>query len=80
MPVDGSFFTSYATAVNREAAHPASMFQQEYLFDDEAQNLRLAGYARVVPMEPMEQRGDPGRDSGGLAAQDPASAAGPPDA
>ncbi|MFD6081664.1 extracellular solute-binding protein [Streptomyces hydrogenans] len=56
VPVDGVFSTFYATAVNREAAHPAAArLWQEYLFSDEAQNLRLQGYARPVLMEHMEK-------------------------
>ncbi|MER8036139.1 extracellular solute-binding protein [Streptomyces hydrogenans] len=56
VPVDGVFSAFYATAVNSQAAHPAAArLWQEYLFSDEAQNLRLQGYARPVLMEHMEK-------------------------
>ncbi|MGW4702133.1 extracellular solute-binding protein [Streptomyces sp. NPDC004285] len=58
IPDDGVFAGYYATAINRRAAHPAAArLWQEYLFSDEAQNLRLKGFARPVLMKPMQKAG-----------------------
>ncbi|MFJ8297153.1 ABC transporter substrate-binding protein [Streptomyces sp. NPDC094447] len=58
VPPDGLYAGYYATAINREAAHPAAArLWQEFLFSDEAQNLRMKGFARPVLREHMEKEG-----------------------
>ncbi|MFB7462908.1 ABC transporter substrate-binding protein [Streptomyces sp. NPDC056224] len=58
IPFDGSFAEYYASAVNKDAPHPAAArLWQEYLFSPEGQNLRLGAYARPVLMDAMEKDG-----------------------
>ncbi|MFF1781180.1 ABC transporter substrate-binding protein [Streptomyces virginiae] len=58
IPFDGSFAEYYASAVNRDAPHPAAArLWQEYLFSPEGQNLRLGAYARPVLMDAMAEDG-----------------------
>jgi putative spermidine/putrescine transport system substrate-binding protein len=48
----------YYQAVNKEAPHPAAArLWQEFLYSDEGQNLYLAGGARPVRAEPMQEAG-----------------------
>lgn len=48
----------YYQAINKEAPHPAAArLWQEFLYSDEGQNLYLAGGARPVRAEPMQQAG-----------------------
>ena len=48
----------YYQAINKDAPHPAAArLWEEYLFSDEGQNLYLAGGARPVRAEAMEQAG-----------------------
>ncbi|MEV7612188.1 extracellular solute-binding protein [Streptomyces sp. NPDC089799] len=58
IPFDGSFAQYYASAVNKEAPHPAAArLWQEYVFSPEGQNIRLLAYARPVLMDAMEKDG-----------------------
>jgi putative spermidine/putrescine transport system substrate-binding protein len=48
----------YYQAINKDAPHPAAArLWQEFLYSDEGQNLYLAGGARPVRAEPMQQAG-----------------------
>ncbi|TFV56338.1 extracellular solute-binding protein [Mycobacterium sp. PS03-16] len=48
----------YFQAINSDAPHPAAArLWQEFLYSDEGQNLYLAGGARPVRAEPMQQAG-----------------------
>jgi putative spermidine/putrescine transport system substrate-binding protein len=56
VPSDGLFAQYYSQAINKNAPHPAAArLWQEFLYSDEGQNLWLAGKARPVRLEQMEQ-------------------------
>ncbi|MEU3280440.1 ABC transporter substrate-binding protein [Streptomyces antibioticus] len=58
VPSDGQFAQFYSQAVNKDAPHPAAArLWQEYLYSAEGQNLWLAGYARPVLMNALDQAG-----------------------
>jgi putative spermidine/putrescine transport system substrate-binding protein len=53
----------YYQAINKDAPHPAAArLWQEYLFSDEGQNLYLAGGARPVRADDMDQAGSINQD------------------
>ncbi|SMF25884.1 ABC transporter substrate-binding protein [Streptomyces sp. Amel2xC10] len=58
VPSDGQFAQFYSQAINKDAPHPAAArLWQEYLYSAEGQNLWLAGYARPVLMNALDQAG-----------------------
>ncbi|WP_409329811.1 ABC transporter substrate-binding protein [Trujillonella humicola] len=67
VPADGLYGGYYSQAISAYAPHPAAArLWQEFLYSDEGQNLWLAGGARPVRLDAMEEAGT--ADAEALAA------------